>query len=311
MAETGKPGTNWKQVKGDARRRVAPLVNHYAKMAHPFTQCVADNTKRFGPDGAKRVCAVVKDMGRRSTKWRNQEEALDALLEAADWEVEALEEYLLTAIVEAEAEAADAHPDPAVYARRRARRRRRREAVLGRGTAGTKGDVDAPDAGPEPPEPEIEEGEMTDPFWLEEDFDPRQPRDDEGKWTSGMGRKLSGLRRAGHLGGGKKEVRPEDYNPFADPKYQRGMKKSIYSEQLARMGKSPREAADAIQRMDRENRGRVGAAAAAVRLAAKKPESKPLASMNEVELHAALSRTSGLARIRIVNELRRRGQVVK
>lgn len=103
--------TNWKAVKGDARKKVAPLVNHYAKMAHPFTACVADNTKRFGPDRAKRICAVVKDMGRRSTKWRNNEgeftdQALDMLLEAAGWDVDGLELYLLRTIAEAELEEA-------------------------------------------------------------------------------------------------------------------------------------------------------------------------------------------------------------
>jgi hypothetical protein len=68
--EPGKPGTNWKQVTPENRKRVNPLVQHYMKMAHPFTVCVADNTKRFGPERAKKVCAVVKDMGRRTTKWR-------------------------------------------------------------------------------------------------------------------------------------------------------------------------------------------------------------------------------------------------
>jgi peptidoglycan hydrolase-like protein with peptidoglycan-binding domain/predicted RNA-binding Zn-ribbon protein involved in translation (DUF1610 family) len=70
-AEVGKPGTNWKQVGPDAKKKLSPLVRHYMKQAHPFTACVRDNTKRFGPDRAARICAVVKDLGRRTTKWRN------------------------------------------------------------------------------------------------------------------------------------------------------------------------------------------------------------------------------------------------
>lgn len=61
---------NWMQVSPTARKKINPIVQHYGKMAHPFTRCVADNTKRFGPERAKRVCAVVKDMARGTTKWR-------------------------------------------------------------------------------------------------------------------------------------------------------------------------------------------------------------------------------------------------
>ncbi len=70
MPETGKPGVNWKQVGAGDRKKLSPLVRHYMKQAHPFTACVNDNTKRFGPDRAKRICAVVKDLGKRSTSWR-------------------------------------------------------------------------------------------------------------------------------------------------------------------------------------------------------------------------------------------------
>jgi len=67
----GKPGTNWKQVGPDARRRLRGLLNYYAKKPHPFRACVRDNRKRFGP-GAERVCAVLKDMIRGTTKWRGR-----------------------------------------------------------------------------------------------------------------------------------------------------------------------------------------------------------------------------------------------
>lgn len=69
-ATAGKPGTNWKQVKPDDRKKIGPIVRHYMKQAHPFTACVRDNTKRFGPERAKRICAVVKDMGEKRTTWR-------------------------------------------------------------------------------------------------------------------------------------------------------------------------------------------------------------------------------------------------
>lgn len=71
--EVGKPGTNWTQVNAGARRKIAPIVKHYMSRPHPFTECVRDNTKRFGEERAKRVCAVVKDLGRRTTKWRGKD----------------------------------------------------------------------------------------------------------------------------------------------------------------------------------------------------------------------------------------------
>jgi hypothetical protein len=89
----GKPGTNWKQVSPSAKGKLKGILNHYKGMAHPFTSCVKDNTKRFGPEGAKKVCAVVKDLNEKSTGWRKggktQEAAaeldvfVDRLLEAA------------------------------------------------------------------------------------------------------------------------------------------------------------------------------------------------------------------------------------
>jgi hypothetical protein len=67
--EAGKPGTNWKQVSPENRKKVSGLVRHYMKKAHPFRACVRDNRKRFG-DRAEKVCAVLKDLGKRSTGWR-------------------------------------------------------------------------------------------------------------------------------------------------------------------------------------------------------------------------------------------------
>lgn len=68
--EVGKPGTNFTQVSPEHRKKIQPIVRHYMGKPHPFGACVRDNTKRFGPERAKRICAVVKDMGEGTTKWR-------------------------------------------------------------------------------------------------------------------------------------------------------------------------------------------------------------------------------------------------
>lgn len=69
--EVGKPGTNFKQVSPEHKKKLGPLIKHYRKYEHPFTQCVTDNIKRFGKERAERVCAVLKDLMKRTTKWRN------------------------------------------------------------------------------------------------------------------------------------------------------------------------------------------------------------------------------------------------
>lgn len=114
-AVRSKPGTNWKQVTPEARKRLQPLVSHYRKSPKPFTQCVADNTKRFGPEGAKRICAVVKDLIEKRTTWRkgpkkvkaSGDDMIDRLVEAAGGDVDGLVEYLEHSInVERQIEAA-------------------------------------------------------------------------------------------------------------------------------------------------------------------------------------------------------------
>lgn len=69
LAEAGKPGTNFKQVGPDAKKKLRGLMKHYASKPHPFAACVRDNRKRFG-DRAENVCAVLKDLIRGTTKWR-------------------------------------------------------------------------------------------------------------------------------------------------------------------------------------------------------------------------------------------------
>jgi hypothetical protein len=81
------------EVGPEARRKLRGLIQYYMKKPHPFTACVRDNTKRFGPEGAKRVCATLKDIGEGdNTHWRKGGRT------KAEWEfitamaVEALEE---------------------------------------------------------------------------------------------------------------------------------------------------------------------------------------------------------------------------
>jgi len=62
----------WQTVAANPQKmkKLKALVAFYKNKPHPFTACVRDNTKRFGPEGAKKVCAVVKDIGERGTDWR-------------------------------------------------------------------------------------------------------------------------------------------------------------------------------------------------------------------------------------------------
>lgn len=62
---------NYKLVTPKEKGQLSGLMAHYAKKAHPFTACVTDNTKRFGKDRAERICAVLKDLIRGTTSWRN------------------------------------------------------------------------------------------------------------------------------------------------------------------------------------------------------------------------------------------------
>ena len=59
-------------VGPDQRHKLRGILSYYAKKKHPFTDCVRDNTKRFGPDGAARVCATLKDLIYGTTIWRGK-----------------------------------------------------------------------------------------------------------------------------------------------------------------------------------------------------------------------------------------------
>lgn len=101
----------WKSVKAAsdvgpaARAHLENLIKYYMSKPHPFTECVRDNTKRFGEDGAKRVCATLKDIGEGTTNWRDGKAAapndttptadpVQALYDAANGDLEALLEML-------------------------------------------------------------------------------------------------------------------------------------------------------------------------------------------------------------------------
>src|SRR6476659_10321681 len=53
-------------------KKLAPLLKHYGKMAHPFRACVKDNRKRFGTR-TEEYCAVLKDLIKGTTSWRSTE----------------------------------------------------------------------------------------------------------------------------------------------------------------------------------------------------------------------------------------------
>lgn len=72
-----KPGTA--NVSPSDRGKLAPLLAHYAGMAHPFTSCYRDQVKHgLSADHAKRRCAVLKDLIRGTTKWRVSKGAANA-----------------------------------------------------------------------------------------------------------------------------------------------------------------------------------------------------------------------------------------
>ena len=76
FAGAGKaPGVSEAETVGpDARHKLRFLLRYYAKKDHPFTACVHDNMKRFGPNRTERVCATLKDVIRGTTHWRGHPE---------------------------------------------------------------------------------------------------------------------------------------------------------------------------------------------------------------------------------------------
>lgn len=73
-----------KDVTPESKRKLKGILAHYRDKEHPFSACVADNTKRFGKDGAEKLCATLKDLIEGDTKWRGKDKAKasEALSEA-------------------------------------------------------------------------------------------------------------------------------------------------------------------------------------------------------------------------------------
>lgn len=94
--EQARPGTNFTKVPAKNVKRLQPIIDHYKGMAHPFAACVRDQLKHgLSQDHANRRCAVVKDLGQGTTKWRKGGKGKMAEeLEAALGRVTAVEETL-------------------------------------------------------------------------------------------------------------------------------------------------------------------------------------------------------------------------
>lgn len=69
--EQARPGTNFTKVPAKNVAKLKGIIEHYKGMEHGFTTCVRDQVKHgLSDDHAKRRCAVVKDLGEGTTKWR-------------------------------------------------------------------------------------------------------------------------------------------------------------------------------------------------------------------------------------------------
>lgn len=64
------PGGDIARNQGKQFGPLRHLIAFYLKKPHPFTACVRDNRKRFGPR-AENVCAALKDIGLQTTHWRS------------------------------------------------------------------------------------------------------------------------------------------------------------------------------------------------------------------------------------------------
>jgi len=69
--------SNADRVGPEARHKLKGILDKYRHSAHPFTECVRDNRKRFGTR-AEKVCAVLKDIIEGTTKWRKGSHKMNA-----------------------------------------------------------------------------------------------------------------------------------------------------------------------------------------------------------------------------------------
>lgn len=117
--EQVRPGANFTKVPAKNVAKLKGIIAHY-KGEGGFTRCVADQKKHgLSDDHAKRRCAVVKDLGEGTTKWRRGgkgkvQEELERLLSEAWGRVVVVEETLgagmSVALVEAPSPGVGASP---------------------------------------------------------------------------------------------------------------------------------------------------------------------------------------------------------
>lgn len=90
-------------VSPEDMKKLRPILNKYRKSAHPFTECVRDNRKRFGP-ATEKFCAVIKDLIEGTTHWRNKKKGLSETTLQAMFGLEPSDEffYLLTELSESD-----------------------------------------------------------------------------------------------------------------------------------------------------------------------------------------------------------------
>jgi hypothetical protein len=69
LSKRAGPGGDIARNQGKQFGPLKNLIAYYLKKKHPFTACVRDNRKRFGPR-AENVCAALKDIGMQTTHWR-------------------------------------------------------------------------------------------------------------------------------------------------------------------------------------------------------------------------------------------------
>lgn len=64
---------NYQRVTPEAKHKLKGILQHYAKMVHPFATCVRDQVKHGLPQKeAEGRCAVIKDLIWGTTKWRGK-----------------------------------------------------------------------------------------------------------------------------------------------------------------------------------------------------------------------------------------------
>jgi len=100
-----------RDVTPEAKKKLKGILAKYAREEHPFTACMADNKARFGEEGARKVCATLKDLIEGNTKWRGKEKPKAGMSEAelAEYEVPG-ESWTIAALAES-AEASEAAVD--------------------------------------------------------------------------------------------------------------------------------------------------------------------------------------------------------